>query len=204
EIATLAMFDPGQYLALGRAVAFQLVRDNAPGHVGQPLEELTEELLCRLFVAPPLDEDVQDIVVLIPRPPQVMALTMNGEKHFIQVAFIPGLRTPPPQPIGVVLPKLPTPFANGFVGHGDTAFEQQFLHIAVAQGEPLVEPDPMADNFAGKTVGYCWPTCFNVLGVLFLGKVFPAFLPSKKACWTHKFWHLGVGQQYPVVLVTLG
>src|SRR5262249_31680563 len=40
---------------------------------------------------------------------------------------------------------------------------------------------------------------FKVLGVLFLGKVFPAFLPSKKACWTHKFWHLGVGQQYPPV-----
>src|SRR4029453_6202062 len=43
-----------------------------------------------------------------------------------------------------------------------------------------------------QTSGYCWPTCFNVLGVLFLGKVFPAFLPSKKACWTHKFgtWEL--------------
>src|SRR5215475_9616155 len=41
---------------------------------------------------------------------------------------------------------------SGFVGHGDTAFEQQFLHITVAQGEPIVEPDPMADNFAGKTV----------------------------------------------------
>jgi hypothetical protein len=25
---------------------------------------------------------------------------------------------------------------------------------------------------------------------------FPSFLPSKKACWTHKFRHLGVGQQY--------
>jgi hypothetical protein len=83
EIATLAMFDPGQYLALGRAVAFQLVRDNDPGHVGQPLEELTEELLCRLLVAPPLDEDVQDIVVLIHRPPQVMALTMNGLSRYI-------------------------------------------------------------------------------------------------------------------------
>jgi hypothetical protein len=50
-----------------------------------------------------------------------------------------------------------------------------------------------------KSKGYCWSTYIKVLGVLFLGKVFPAFLPSKKACWTHKFWHLGVGQQYPKV-----
>src|SRR5438067_9414376 len=46
-----------------------------------------------------------------------------------------------------------------------------------------------------KSEGYCWPTYFKVLEVLFLGEVSPAFLPSKQACWTHKFRHLGVGQQ---------
>src|SRR5712671_5426301 len=112
EVAVLTVFDPRQYLALGCAIIFQLVRDNDPGHVGQPLEGLTEELLGRLLVAPPLYEDVQDIVVLIHSTPQVMALIINGEKPFIQVPFIPGLRTPP-QPIGVVLPKLPTPLAHG-------------------------------------------------------------------------------------------
>ena len=34
------------------------------------------------------------------------------------------------------------------------------------------------------------------LGVLFLREVFSTFLPSTKACWTHKFLHLGVDQQY--------
>ena len=48
-----------------------------------------------------------------------------------------------------------------------------------------------------KTTRYCWPTSFKVLGVLYLAEVSLAFLPSKKACWTHKFRHLGVGQQYP-------
>src|SRR4029450_2229641 len=38
---------------------------------------------------------------------------------------------------------------------------------------------------------------FKVLGVLFLGEVSPAFLPSLKACGSHEFRHLGVGQQYP-------
>src|SRR5438128_7415967 len=53
-----------------------------------------------------------------------------------------------------------------------------------------------------KTVGYCWPTSFKVLGVLFLGEVSSAFLPSKKVCWAHQFRYLGVGQQYPVVFET--
>jgi hypothetical protein len=38
------------------------------------------------------------------------------------------------------------------VGHGDPAFHEDLLHIAVAQGEAVIEPDPMADDFAGKAV----------------------------------------------------
>jgi hypothetical protein len=47
------------------------------------------------------------------------------------------------------------------------------------------------------TDGYCWPTSFKVLGVLFLGEVCAAFLPLKKACWVRQFRYLRVGQQYP-------
>ena len=47
---------------------------------------------------------------------------------------------------------------------------------------------------------YCWRIYFKVLEVLFLGEVFPAFLPSKKACGIYQFRHLGVRQQYPVAL----
>jgi hypothetical protein len=53
-----------------------------------------------------------------------------------------------------------------------------------------------------ETPGYCWPTLFNVLEVLFLGAVSSAFLPSKKACWAHQFGYLVVGQQYPPVIST--
>src|SRR4029450_594372 len=41
---------------------------------------------------------------------------------------------------------------------------------------------------------------FKVLAGLFLGEVSSVFLPSKKACWAHKFRHVGVGQQYRVSL----
>jgi hypothetical protein len=52
---------------------------------------------------------------------------------------------------------------------------------------------------AQKSGGYCWRIYFKVLEVLFLGEVFPAFLPSKKARGIYQFRHLGVRQQYPGV-----
>jgi hypothetical protein len=38
------------------------------------------------------------------------------------------------------------------MGDVDPAFEQQLLYIAVAQREAIVEPDPVADDCAGKAV----------------------------------------------------
>src|SRR5262245_43834431 len=81
-----------------------------------------------------------------------MALAIDRKEHLIQVPLVARLRTPSSQPIGVVLPKLPTPFADGFVGHRDATFEQELFHVAVAQGESLVEPDSVADDFARKAV----------------------------------------------------
>ena len=77
EIPTLTMFHPGQDLPLRRAVALQLIGDDDAGHIGEALEQLAKELLRGLFVAPTLDENVQDVVVLIHCAPQVMALSVN-------------------------------------------------------------------------------------------------------------------------------
>jgi hypothetical protein len=54
--------------------------------------------------------------------------------------------------IGVILPKLPTPLTDGFMGYGDATLEQQFFYVAVAQGEAIIEPDSMADDLAGEAV----------------------------------------------------
>ena len=54
--------------------------------------------------------------------------------------------------IGIVLPELATPFADRFIGHNDAAGEEHFLDIAVAEGEPKVEPDGMGDDLWGKAM----------------------------------------------------
>ena len=73
------------------------------------------------------------------------------------------------QPIGIVLAKLPTPLADGFMGDVDTAFEQQLLHVTLTQREAIVEPDPMAEDLAGETVVF---VAFGVSGWRHVGCLF--------------------------------
>ena len=81
-----------------------------------------------------------------------MAFTIDGEKHLIQGPLVPWLGASVLQRIGVVLPKLPTPLADGLVGHRDTALEQDLLHVAVTQVKAIVEPDAVADDLGREAV----------------------------------------------------
>jgi hypothetical protein len=81
-----------------------------------------------------------------------MAFAMDGQKHFIEIPLVSRSGPAATQLIGIVLPEFATPLANGFVGDGDATFEQQLLHVAVAQGESIVEPDLVTDDFPGKAV----------------------------------------------------
>jgi hypothetical protein len=54
QIAMLPMFHTEQRLALGGAIAFQLVCDKYPWHVRQAFEQLAEELFSRVLIPPTL------------------------------------------------------------------------------------------------------------------------------------------------------
>src|SRR5215475_4940868 len=112
-------------------------------------------------MAAALHQDVEDIVVLIHRAPQVMALAIDRKEHLIEMPCISRARPASLQLIGVILPKLETPLADGLMGHVDAALAQEFLYVAVAQREAIIQPDAMADDFARKTVGYCWSSSFQ-------------------------------------------
>ncbi len=94
EITVLAMFHPREDFPLRRPVAFELVGEDHAGHVGEPLEEFTEELLGSPLVAPTLHEDIEDIAVLIHGSPEIMTFAMNCQNHLIQVPFVTRPRAP--------------------------------------------------------------------------------------------------------------
>ena len=75
----LAVLDTRQNVALRRAIALELIRDDHPGDILTAFEELAEEFLGRLFVPPSLHQDVEYHTVLIHGPPQIVALFVDAE-----------------------------------------------------------------------------------------------------------------------------
>ncbi len=54
--------------------------------------------------------------------------------------------------MGIRLAKLPAPFADRLIRHDDAPGEEEFLHVPIAEAEPEIEPDPMADHLGRETV----------------------------------------------------
>ncbi len=73
------------------------------------------------------------MAVLIDRPPQVMPLTVNREKYFIEVPLVAGSGPPMPEFIRIGLTELAAPLPDGFIGHDHPAGEQEFFDIPVAE-----------------------------------------------------------------------
>jgi hypothetical protein len=138
EIPMLAVFYPQEHLPLGGPIAFQFVGNEYPRDMLAAFEELAQEGLGRVLVPPTLHEDIQHVPVLIDGPPEIVPLPIDGEEHLIKVPFVTWSRPSAPELIGIGLPKLPAPLPDRFIGHDDSAGEQQFFHIAVAEAEAEV------------------------------------------------------------------
>jgi len=115
-------------------------------------EEFAEELLCSLLVPTTLDKNIQDVAVLIDRPPPGVPFTIERQKHLSQMPCVARPGTPTPELIHVLLATFAAPLADRFVGDDDRTDEQQFFHIAVAEREAEREPARVADDLTRKPV----------------------------------------------------
>jgi len=152
EGATLAMRHPGQALALRRAVALPLVGHADAGHRREALAELAKTGLGGRRMAPARHEALEHVIVLIHDAPQGMALPVERQTHLVHMPCIPRARPSALELVGVIVPTLPTPRAEGLVRHLDAALEQALLHVAVASRVAIREPDAMADDRTGEAV----------------------------------------------------
>ena len=92
QVAVLPVFDAREDLSRRRAVALQPIGDDDPWHVPAALEELAEERLGRVRVPPALHETIQDVAVLIHRPPQLATFAVHGENALSQATRVAWLR----------------------------------------------------------------------------------------------------------------
>src|SRR5256885_12345500 len=106
---------------------------------GNRCKELAKELLGGSLVPPALDQDIQDVALLIDRPPQIVMFALDRQKYFLQVPLVPRPGAAAPELIGIVLSALAAPLAKGFIGHHHAAFQQHLFDIAEAQAEAEVQ-----------------------------------------------------------------
>ena len=57
-----------------------------------------------------------------------------------------------PERIRIGLAELAAPLPNRLIRHDDAPGEEEFLHVAVAETEPELEPDAMADDLGREAV----------------------------------------------------
>ncbi len=75
----LAVFDAGHDLPLGHSVALQLVGDQHTRHSPLLLQQLAKQAFGRLFVAPALDEDVENKALGVVQNPPVLGGIRRAE-----------------------------------------------------------------------------------------------------------------------------
>jgi hypothetical protein len=161
QVSVLAVFHSRQHLPLRRTVARQPIRDDHPWNVLASFQEFAKEGLRRLLITPTLHEDIEDIPLLVYRPPQIVPLPSYREKHCIEVPRVPRSGPSAPQLIGIRLPKLPAPVTHRFIGQGDAACGHELFDIAVAETEAEIQPDAVTDDLCRKPmaliqVGWWW------------------------------------------------
>ncbi len=79
EAFVLPVLHAGHDLALGRGVAAQLVGDQHTRRSPLLLQELAEQALGGLLVAPALDEDIENKALLVDRAPEPVLLAGDAE-----------------------------------------------------------------------------------------------------------------------------
>jgi hypothetical protein len=140
ERAMLAMFHPWREFPLRRTIALQWIRDHPPRHRRQPFEEPAEERLRRLLIPAALHENIQDMAILIDRPPHIGRFPVDAEKDFIQVSRVTRPRVSAPKLIGIVPAERATPLSDGFIRDHGAADEHEFLHISGTEAKAEVRP----------------------------------------------------------------
>jgi hypothetical protein len=76
------VLDPRKHLTLSDAIAAQLVGHNHPRLVLQTRQQPFEEALCRLAIAPRLNEDIEHNAILIDGTPEAMLHVWMRMKRF--------------------------------------------------------------------------------------------------------------------------
>ncbi len=82
------MFSVRQHSANRGWVASQLIGDHDAWFITDAVNNLPKEAFGRLLIAPRLYQDVEHNAVLIDRPPEPVAFTVDLQQHLVEMPFV--------------------------------------------------------------------------------------------------------------------
>src|SRR5262245_60741339 len=143
----------GQLQTSERAgVGAQLVCDQQFWRETLLFEQLAHQPQGRPTVAPALDQHVENLALVIDGAPEIHALAGDPNYHLVQVPAIARPGATLAQPSRDCGTELQHPSPHRFVGEVKPSFGQQFLDIAVTQGEAEIQPDCVLDDLGREAM----------------------------------------------------
>jgi hypothetical protein len=148
EAFVRAVLDLGHDLLLGRPVGAQLVGDDALGCHALLLEQPVQKSLCGLGVAAGLHDFIQNLAILVDRPPEPMFLARNVDDDLVQMPDVISAGRSAAEPASIVRAELLAPTPDRLVGHDDTALQQHLFDQAQARWKPKAQPHSTSDDLS--------------------------------------------------------
>jgi hypothetical protein len=130
----------------------KLVGDQLPGCLSLMFQGSTKEALSGSPSPTLADWNIDHVSILIDGPPKIEALTLDGDEEFIDVPDVAESSLFPTQSSGVGRSEFLTPVSDRFIGDKDSSLGEQVFYVSKAQGEPMVKPNSVADDFRWKAM----------------------------------------------------
>ncbi len=115
-------------------------------------QHITKETFSGSTISTLGDQEIDHVSILIDGSPQVVTLTTDCDKEFVNRPDVPKSSLLPGPRSNIGRAKLHAPEPNRLIRDDDAALGEQAFHIAEAQREPMVEPDGMANDFRWKAM----------------------------------------------------
>src|ERR671931_203375 len=81
-----------------------------------------------------------------------MLLAADVQLQLVHMPFVGRSRSAPTELVGVGRPELATPEADGLIADLDASLGEQLFDVAMAQVEPEVQPDRVADELGREAM----------------------------------------------------
>ena len=107
-----------------------------------------------LPVPPLLHHDIEHVIMLVHGTPEVENLTVDLDHNPIKVPLVTRLWSVATDGVGIQRAGLAFPIPHRLVAGFNPAIAKQFLDIAKAQTEAIIQPRSMADDLSWKTVTF--------------------------------------------------